>query len=51
MFWQNRTVIDLFMYTFEHYRFHHKLINVIMGACSVKDIKSMNYCLNETFRG
>ena len=34
MFWlrQNVMVIDLLTYTFEHYRFHHKLVNVIDGC-------------------
>ena len=29
---QNIMVIDLFTYTFEHYQFHHKLINAIDGC-------------------
>ena len=29
---QNIMVIDLFTYIFEHYQFHHKLINTIDGC-------------------
>ena len=34
MFWlrQYAMVIDLFIYTFEYYQFHHKLINAIDGC-------------------